>query len=689
MRRGKHHLFVAHLLKNGSEIAFSVLFVFVAYAANAQEAQQPEIAVGPIAEHIAAQLEAEDEDIEVVDGTEQKTNELIVKVDEETSEETIQTILAVADESESVLHTDEETYIHVTVPETQRDTIAQQLEENGGVEVEPNIVRRATAVPNDTSYANQWYHDSTSAGIRSEQAWNVQTGSEDVVVAVIDSGVDTDHGDLADNMWVNTGEVAGNGIDDDNNGYIDDVYGYDFIDDDGDPNPTPDGEDNDNYAGADTSVDHGTHVAGIIGAVGNNDTGVTGVNWDVSIMAVKVLSDEGSGTDADIVSGIEYAVANGADIINMSLGGYGASSVLQDAVQEAGEAGVFIAAAAGNDAVSIDTNEFYPACYDNYVTAVASIGATAVESSFSNFANGSDCVVDIAGPGELVYSTLYTDDAEFGFTTDYGYLTGTSMATPVVAGVAALLKAEDSTLDRASIANLLETTARDIDLPRKYGTGLVNAQAALAGIDTAHDPVAPSTVRAFKTERRNTEFDTGDRSRNRTPYFSWSGASDIEGISGYYVYFGRNRNANPVTEGTFQTGRTYQASGLKGNARKYYLRVKTVDTDDNISSDVATFTYIIDRKVPKPKRVRVKNVQRGVRIKWRRITGHHVQRYIIRRSVNGKRYKKIKRLGRRKKKYVDRNVTEGDTYRYRVRAIDDVGNKNTSRKKRIQRVIPE
>jgi subtilisin family serine protease len=687
MRRGKNHFFVSHLLKNGSEIAFSFLFVFVAYAANAQEA--PYIPVEPIAQEIAAQLEAQDQDIEVVDGTEQKTNELIVQVDENTSNETVQELIEQSEDVDSILNTGEDTYVKITVPESEKEQIQERLEDLGDVQVEPNVVRRATAVPNDTNYSNQWYHDSTAAGIGSEEAWDVQTGSEEVVVAVIDSGVDTDHVDLADNMWVNTGEIAGNDTDDDNNGFIDDVYGYDFVDDDGDPNPSPDGEDNDGYAGVDTSVDHGTHVAGIIGAVGDNAEGVAGVSWDVSIMAVKVLNDEGSGTDADIVSGIEYAVENGADIINLSLGGYGSSSVLQDAIQEAGEAGVLIVAAAGNDGVSIHTNEFFPACYDNYVIAVSSVGATGIESSFSNFANGDDCVVDVAGPGELIYSTLYTDDAEYDFTTDYGYLTGTSMATPVVVGVAALLKAEDSTLDRVSITNVLESTARDIDLPRKYGTGLVDASAALAGIADAHDPIAPARLRAFKTRSRNTEFTSGRRERNKSPFFSWPAATDIEGVAGYYVYFGRNSDANPVTEGQFQTGRTYQASGLRGNGRRYYLRVKAVDTDDNVSSEVTTFTYIIDRKVPKPKRIRVKNVERGIRIKWRRVNSRHrVRRYVIRRSVNGKPFKKIKRLGRRKKKYIDRSVKEGKRYRYRVRAIDDVGNKKTSVKKRLRRQRP-
>lgn len=690
MRRVQHHIFVSHLFKNGTEIAFSFLFVFVAYAATAQEADNTHQAnVEQVSQHIAAQIEAVDDTIETVDGTEQKTDELIVKLNDHTSEETVRELMQGAEDIESILHTENDTYIKVVVPEGQKEATIEQLDQAADVEVEPNYVRRATLVPNDTRYSSQWHHDSDEAGVRSQAAWNTQTGSDDVVVAVIDSGVDTDHEDLADNMWLNPGEVADNGIDDDNNGFVDDVYGYDFVDSDGNPNPAPDGVDDDDYAGVDTSVEHGTHVAGIIGATGNNAAGIAGVSWDVSIMGVRVLNDEGSGTDSDIVGGIEYAAANGADIINLSLGGYGASSILQDAIEAAANDGVLIIAAVGNDAVSIDSNEFYPACYDSYVTAVSSTGATGLASSFSNFANGDDCLVDIAGPGELIYSTLYTDDAEFGFTTDYGYMTGTSMATPVVSGVAALLKAQDSTLDRVSMNNLLQNNARDIGIARKYGTGLVNASASLAAIATAHIPTAPTSITAYKNSSLHMRLSTGARARNRSPYFTWSGASDIEGIAGYYVYFGKNKNADPETNGNFQTATRYQSSRVRGNGTKYYLRVKTKDTDDNVSAESASFTYIVDTNLPKPKKLKLFNTGKGVKVQWKKLNGHHIQRYVILRANKKGSFRRIKIVGRNKRVYIDTTAKEGRVYRYRVRAIDDVGNRKMSKKKsiRFERVV--
>ena len=569
--------------------------------------------------------------------------------------------------------------------------IEKKLEKDPSVTVAPQYVRRATAIPNDPFYSSQWYHTNTAAGIHSQTAWSTQTGSKDIVVAVIDSGIDTDHPDLASNMWNNPDEIPDNAIDDDHNGYVDDYYGYDFVDTDADPNPAPDGIDNDDYAGVDTSVEHGTHVAGIIGAEGNNAVGVTGVDWHVSLMAVRVLNDEGSGTDSDIVSGIQYATANGADVINLSLGGYGPSAILEDAIHSAAQSGVVIVAAAGNDAVSIDDNAFYPACYDGDVIAVSSVGGTGLPSSFSNFANGSNCVVDVAAPGELVYSSLYTNDPTYEFTTDYGYLTGTSMATPVVSGVAALLLAEDSTLDRTHVINLIEDNTRDIDLAPKYGTGLVDAAASLAAIATAHYPTAPLAVHAYDTPKEAVRFTTGTRVNITAPYFNWSGASDIEGIAGYYVYLGKNPNANPVTLGHFQTRTHFQATQLTGDDETYYLRIRTKDTDGHVSADTATFTYLVDTIIPRVKKVHLKIMTEGIHIQWKKLKNQHVYRYIIRRAKKTKHlhFKTIKKLKPKKHTFVDVHVRQGQKYVYRIKAIDDVGNKSISKKKTILFPLPD
>ncbi len=342
--------------------------------------------------------------------------------------------------------------------------------------VEPNFIRKATdTTPDDTAFGAQWYHGA-SPGFDTVTAWDIETGDSSVVIAIIDSGVDTDHPDLVENIWVNTGEIPNNGIDDDLNGYTDDLNGYDFVDSDADPNPAPDGIDNDSANGIDSGVLHGTHVAGIAAAVGNNGLGVAGVSWDAQIMALRVLDDEGSGSDADIAEAIDYAVDNGADIINMSLGGFGGGVTLQNAVANAISNGVLVVAAAGNDGVSVNDTPYYPVCYTG-VVGVGSIQSDGEASSFTNY--GSDCV-DLYAPGSLIYSTYYTDDALYSFTTDYGYMSGTSMATPGVVGLAGLLYSNDSTVTSTQVANILTATAVDAELSGNYtGAVLANADRAL------------------------------------------------------------------------------------------------------------------------------------------------------------------------------------------------------------------
>ncbi len=200
------------------------------------------------------------------------------------------------------------------------DAAVATLQNNPLVEhVEPNYTRQVSIFPNDIFIADQYHlKQDNDADIDAGRAWDITTGSDDVVVAVIDTGVDLDHPDLVDNMWTNEDEIDGNGIDDDGNGYIDDRVGWDFAADDNDPNPTPVGP-----TWSDTIVVHGTHVAGLIGASGNNTIGTSGVNWDVTIMPIRVFEDTGSSSMDDIYNAINYAVNNGADIINMSYGGGG------------------------------------------------------------------------------------------------------------------------------------------------------------------------------------------------------------------------------------------------------------------------------------------------------------------------------------------------------------------------------
>jgi subtilisin family serine protease len=336
---------------------------------------------------------------------------------------------------------------HVKLPQDM--TVDEALEvfrtDPDVVYAEPNYIYYATAtVPNDTYFANLWgLNNGTDKDIDAPEAWDIITGSPDVVVAVIDSGIDYNHPDLAANMWVNAGEAIGDasgdgfpGIqgvdddgdglidedshgrqpgdpgytndlkdDDDENGYSDDIRGWDFLDVDNNPID---------------SHDHGTHVAGTIAAIGNNSSGVTGVCWTAKIMALRFLDAFGAGTTADAVSAIEYANDKGAHIINNSWGGGGYSQALKDAIDASS---ALVVCAAGNDGLNNDSTPYYPASFTSAnIIAVAATDQNDNRASFSNYGAAS---VDVAAPGTNIYSCrpareeVWSDDFEgaFGWTT--------------------------------------------------------------------------------------------------------------------------------------------------------------------------------------------------------------------------------------------------------------------------------
>ncbi|MBT7068463.1 MAG: S8 family serine peptidase [Verrucomicrobia bacterium] len=302
---------------------------------------------------------------------------------------------------------------------------------------EPNYVRSVSALPDDPLIEQLWAMHNTGqnggtddADIDALEAWDRVTGSEQVVVAVIDTGVNYNHTDLADNMWINVGETAGNGVDDDGNGFVDDVYGYDFINSDADPID---------------DHDHGSHCAGTIGGVGNNGTGVVGVNWTVRIMALKAFSAQGGGSSADIVAAIDYAVLMGAHVSNNSYGGSGFSQAEYDAVEAARNAGHLFVAAAGNDGTDNDTIPQYPASFDlDNIIAVAATDRNDGIAGFSCFGLES---VDLGAPGVDIHSTLSGGG--------YGNMSGTSMATPHTTGAAALIMAANGQLTYDQVRQLI------------------------------------------------------------------------------------------------------------------------------------------------------------------------------------------------------------------------------------------
>ena len=355
------------------------------------------------------------------------------------------------------------------------DEAAEQLERSPAVRyAEPDAPRRAFAVvPNDRFFRQQWGLNNTGqsvggttgtvdADIDAPEAWQLTTGSAAVTVAVIDSGVELDHPDLAAGIWRNPGESGDrreyNGADDDGNGLVDDWRGWDWVDDDNDPTD---------------ANGHGTHVAGTVGARGNDGTGVTGVAWHVSLMPLRTLGADGSGYVSDVIRAYGYAGARKAHIVNASLGGSAFSRAERDAIAAA-PLTLFVVAA-GNDSADNDAQPSYPC--NHALANVVCVAATDQRDRLADFSNYGATTVDLAAPGDKIAST-YTGGS-------WALLSGTSMATPHVAGAAALLwaRAPAASVVQVREALLSSVEPRPALLGRTVTGGVLNAERALRRID--------------------------------------------------------------------------------------------------------------------------------------------------------------------------------------------------------------
>lgn len=399
---------------------------------------------------------------------------------------------------------------------------------------QPNYYYHLDIVPDDPFYANfrsedgslypnslqRWIYNGIGANknINGEAAWELTTGRPDVVIAVIDSGILLNHPDLAPNIWRNPGEIPGNGIDDDGNGFVDDVNGWDFRGNvhkgrsqpDNDPNPDlGDGLDDDNSKGPDDNTFHGTFVAGVVGAPGNDGKGVAGVCWHCQLMALKVFTDDGFATDADIADAVTYAANHGAAVINMSLNGSAPSPVQRRAVNFAHAQGVVIVAAAGNENSS---KVRFPAGFEHVIAAGASdyagdfpftVNGQPVipdingRASFSEFGPGA---VDVVAPGYAYGTTvLSVADQQLGMgragDAQYRFGRGTSFSTPLIAGLAALMISRTKDLGLSisndQVEDIIQNTAVDLpddpdDDPNAGsnwdGHGRINMRAALNAV---------------------------------------------------------------------------------------------------------------------------------------------------------------------------------------------------------------
>jgi thermitase len=344
------------------------------------------------------------------------------------------------------------------------DALRKRLEANPDVAyAEPDFLLNASVTPNDPLYPLQWAVNDTPGDhdIDAPEAWNARTSCSKI--AVLDTGADTDHPDLVGNLYKSP-DIPNNNKDDDDNGYVDDTYGWNAI------NGKGSGEDDNG---------HGTHVAGIIGGRGNNATGIAGICWSASIVPVKFMNSQGKGSTSDAIDGMEYAAKKGAKIINASFGCPSSSESLHDAVDYVQDKGVLLVVAAGNDSEDIDNHPEYPASYtDSNILAVA---ASTDEDTLASFSNYGDTAVDVAAPGDDIYSTYLGGG--------YKYLSGTSMASPYAAGLAAMLKKQESD---ATYSNLRYAIRHEVDLPPAFKNkvaynGRINAQMALAAIPSLVD----------------------------------------------------------------------------------------------------------------------------------------------------------------------------------------------------------
>ncbi len=339
--------------------------------------------------------------------------------------------------------------------------------------VERNAHYHAVLAPNDPFVPEQWSLQKTGA----ETAWDTQTGNSKITIAILDSGVDITHPDLVNNIWTNSGEIPGNGIDDDRNGYIDDVHGWDFVNGNNDPEPKF------QTGWNETGALHGTVVAGIADAEGNNAQGVAGVSWHVKIMPVKTLGDDGIGSTLTVAQGVKYAVENGADIINLSFVGSDNSIILANAIADARASGVVVVAAAGNDNLNLDATRQYPVC-NTGVIGVASTDQNDQKTSFSNYGS----CISISAPGIDMTSTLFVSP-EHGLSSYYGggwY--GTSTSAPFISGALALAKSVNPNMSGTELESALRGAAVNLDSTNpqyagKLGSGRIDL-ASLVGSGT-------------------------------------------------------------------------------------------------------------------------------------------------------------------------------------------------------------
>jgi subtilisin family serine protease len=493
-------------------------------------------------------------------------------------------------------------------------TAAQQFASVQEIDfAEPNILHYINDLPNDSLYTaydgqstelQRWYFDGigTASNLNAEAAWNITTGSSNIVIAVIDTGVAVNHPDLAANIWTNPGEISGNGIDDDGDGYIDDIHGWDFYNNDNDP--TPDLGDG---TSGDGNVFHGTFVAGVAAAVSDNHVGVVGASWHSQIMPLKVFTNTGGAPASAIAEAIRYAINHKANVINMSFGSPIPTRIISSAIAEASAKGIIMVAAAGNNN---SNKRSYPACYSGVISvggtgsgSLLSGGNASNMSTRASFTEFGPKAVDVVAPAVDIVSTAVlsmTDQVNGEGTAGdftYFYGNGTSFASPLVAGEAALLlaRAEQLGLGDSISAGSIEgvilkattpmtddpTTLPDAG-PNWAGHGRVDFLAAVQQIDSnlVTAPSAPVKLSAHMTDPGIVELNWADGSANNQGFIIERAQKEGNTVGSFEDIAEVDRNSTNYTDNSVASASTYIYSVASFNvaATNFTRRAATVTT---------------------------------------------------------------------------------------------------------------
>lgn len=526
-------------------------------------------------------------------------------------------------------------------------TVAEGLRQYGKrpdvAYAEPNYLRYGTAViPDDPLFGLQWGLYNTGQEIRgffgtpgsdlgAVEAWEKTTGGSAVIVAVMDSGIDGRHGDLVENLWRNPGEIPDNGIDDDGNGYIDDVHGWDFLDEDNDP--------------MDENA-HGTHLAGIIGARGDNGQGIAGVNWRVSLMSLRFLDAFGLGSVADEIEAMAYAADMGARVVNASIGGADASRAEREAIALLMARGVLFVAAAGNEGENNDDTPSHPACYD--LPNLISVAATDGDDDLCLFSNYGALSVDGGAPGLFILGTVPGDA--------YGYLSGTSMATAFTAGLAGLLW---SAFPEASWQDILYRVLYGAD-PRASLAGVTatggrfDAGKALDTSPPATPPEAPSDLSLEPLPKGRMALTWRDGSPDE---LGFEIERRVEGEDAFTRVAWTALNVRSLDNGPLEEGR----------ACTYRLRAFNPRGASSYGNEETAVTLLLP-----PSELEASGISPAViRLTWKDGSSRESGFQVERKDGGTAVFRTVATIRPDSETYDDGGLAAGTAYMYRVRAFDD------------------